>query len=364
MTLPSSLIAELEDAAHGSTPDKRTSTLRRVTELFLNGAKHFNDEQINVFDDVLLHLVKRVEVKALAELSTRLAPAPNAPARVVRQLARHDDILVAGPVLSQSERLNAADLIEIAKTKGQAHLLAISDRSLVDELVTDVLLERGNKEVFHKLARNHGAFFTKSGFTTLVNYAKTDEILAERVGQRIDVPPQMLRDLVLKATRAVRNRLLATAPAEVHAEIKRVLASISNQVIQEVEVETHDFKRARDLVLAMQRRNQLSEATLGEFAKNSRYEEMVAALALLCAARFELVERLMRTIHYGGLLVACKAADVKWPTTLAVLKHRLPNHPIAGAELEQAKVDFAKLTRPTAQRLLGFWQSRLGTALS
>ena len=362
MTLPSSLIADLEDAVQGSTPDKRNATLQRVTDLFLNGAKQFNDEQINLFDDVLMHLVKRVETKALAELSTRLAPAPNAPVAVVRHLAKHDDILVAGPVLSQSDRLNNADLIEIAKTKGQAHLLAISDRTLVDETVTDVLIERGSKEVFHRLARNHGAFFSKPGFSTLVNYAKTDDALAEKIGQRVDVPPQLLQELVLKATESVRNRLLATAPAEVHAEIKRALASISTEVIHEVEGETRDFKRARDLVLNMQRKNQLSEATLGEFARMRKYEEMVAALALLCAARFELVERLMRTIHYGGLLVACKAADVKWPTMHIILSHRLPHHPIAGAELEQAKVDFAKLTKPTAQRLLGFWQARPGTA--
>jgi uncharacterized protein (DUF2336 family) len=245
MTLPSALIAELEDAVQSSAPDRRVATLRRVTDLFLHGAKHFNEEQINLFDDVLLHLVKRVEVKALAELSTRLAPAPNAPAGVVRQLARHDDILVAGPVLSQSERLSTADLIEIAKTKGHEHLLAISDRSLVDETVTDVLLERGSTQIFHKLARNHGAFFSKSGFKTLVNYAKTDEALAEKMGQRVDIPPQMLRDLVLKATESVRNRLLATAPAEVHAEIKRAMATISDTVVREVEVETRDFKRAR-----------------------------------------------------------------------------------------------------------------------
>jgi uncharacterized protein (DUF2336 family) len=245
MTLPSSLIAELEDAVQGSTPDKRNSTLQRVTDLFLNGAKQFNDAQINLFDDVLMHLVKRVEIKALAELSSRLAPAPNAPVAVVRHLAKHDDILVAGPVLSQSERLNTADLIEIAKTKGQAHLLAISDRTLVDETVTDVLVERGSKEVFHRLARNHGAFFSKAGFSTLVNYAKTDDALAEKIGQRVDVPPQLLHDLVLKATESVRNRLLATAPAEVHAEIKHALASISTEVIHEVEGETRDFKRAR-----------------------------------------------------------------------------------------------------------------------
>ena len=358
MTLPSSLIAELEDAVQNSPLDKRVATLQRVTDLFLNNAEHFSDQQVGLFDDVLLHLIKRVETKALAELSARLAPAPNAPVGVVRNLARHDDILVAGPVLSQSERLTMADLIDIARTKGQGHLLAISDRSLVDEMVTDVLLERGSKQVFHKLAQNHGAFFSKTGFTTLVNYAKSDEILAEKVGQRIDVPSHLLHDLVVKATDSVRKRLIATAPAEVHAEIKRALASISNAVIQEAEAETRDFKRARDIVLAMQRKHHLNEAVLCDFAKTRKYEEMAAALALLCATRFELIERLMRTIHHGGMLVACKAADLKWTTVHAILSHRFTNHPIAGPELEQAKTDYAKLTRPTAQRLLGFWQAR------
>lgn len=358
MTLSSSLIADLEGAMQASAPDRRAVTLRRVTDLFLGNADHINDEQIGLFDDVLTHLVQRVEIKALAELSERLAPAANAPAGVVRQLARHDDILVAGPVLLQSERLTSADLADIAKAKGHAHLMAISGRSLLDEMVTDVLIERGSKEVFYKLAQNHGAFFSKKGFATLVNYARSDEFLAEKVGQRVDVPTHLLHDLVLKATDAVRKRLVATAPAEVHAEIKRALASISNEVIHEVEVETRDFQRARDLVLAMQRRNHLTEATLLDFARAQKYEEMVATLALLCAAKFELIERLMRTLHYGGLLVACKAADLKWPTVQMILSNRLSNHSIANHELEQAKADYGRLTRPTAQKLIGFWQAR------
>jgi uncharacterized protein (DUF2336 family) len=363
MALPSSLIAELE-LVQSSPPEKRIATLQRVTDLFLSRAEQFNDRQVDLFENVLLQLVKRVETKALAELSTRLAPAPNAPVGVIRHLARHDDILVAGPVLSQSERLNSADLIEIARTKGEAHLLAISARSLLDETVTDVLLELGSRDVFRKLAENYGAFFSKNGFTTLVHYAKSDEVLAEKVGQRLDVPPHLVEDLVLKATDAVRRRLLATAPAQMHAEITRVLATISNEVVGEVESETRDFNRARESVLAMQRKNQLNEARLGDFAKLHKYEELVAALALMCLARTELIERLMQAAQYGGLLVACKAADLKWPTVQDILTHRLPHHPIAKFDLEHATADYAKLTRPTAQRLIGFWQAQPGNKRS
>jgi hypothetical protein len=103
---------------------------------------------------------------------------------VVRHLARHDDMHIAAPILTQSERLTEADLIEIAKTKSQGHLSAISERAVLNEPVTDALLTRGNQKVFHKLAQNPGASFSKSGFATIVKHAEGDDDLAEKVGRR------------------------------------------------------------------------------------------------------------------------------------------------------------------------------------
>ena len=121
-----SLVAELEAAIKSGSQERRVETLRRVTDLFLHDADRFNEAQIEVFDDVLCHLIKRIETKALAELIVRLAPIGNAPIEVVRKLARDDEIVVAAPVLTQSPRLTENDLIEIVQEKSQAHLLAIS----------------------------------------------------------------------------------------------------------------------------------------------------------------------------------------------------------------------------------------------
>ena len=79
---------------------------------------------------------------ALAEMSEQLAPVAQAPPAVVRRLANHDEITVAGPVLKESARLREDDLIEIAKTKSEQHLLAISGRWWLKEVVTDALLAR------------------------------------------------------------------------------------------------------------------------------------------------------------------------------------------------------------------------------
>jgi uncharacterized protein (DUF2336 family) len=355
MSAQQSIIVELEDAIKSGSSEKRVETLRRVTDLFLNDADRLNDAQIGLFDDVLCHLIKRIETKALVELSGQLAPVDNSPIEVIRQLARNDEITVAGPVLTQSERLTTGDLVEIAGSKSQQHLLAISGRREVEEAVTDVLIDRGNRDVTHRLARNAGARFSETGFTTLVRNAETDEGLAEKLGLRIDIPLRLLRDLLLKATDAVRARLLALAPAQTKGEVQRVLAKISNEISQEATV-VRDFTKAQQGILQMKKEGRLDEAALLEFANRRLYEQMVAALSMLSTASIDLVASLMKAARCSGLLVPCKAAGLQWPTVSAILSARFTHHTISAADLLQAKDDYLRLSQPSAQRVLRFWQ--------
>ena len=71
---PDSIIAELEDAVRSGSSEKRVNILRQVTNLFLHDAERLSEDQVKVFDDVLCILVARVESRARAELSARLAP--------------------------------------------------------------------------------------------------------------------------------------------------------------------------------------------------------------------------------------------------------------------------------------------------
>jgi uncharacterized protein (DUF2336 family) len=358
--ISSALITELEDAVHSHSADKRVATLRRVTDLFLGEADRLNDEQIGVFDDVLAKLIQRIETKALAELSSRLAPIQSAPTEVIRSLARHDDITVAGPVLAESPRLTSSDLIEIAKTKGQGHLLAISGRRQLEETVTDVLLTHGNREVTSRLATNSGARFSETGFEILVKAGETDATLAEKVGLRLDLPVRLLRELLLKATEAVRSRLLSLATPENQEAIRRTLGTISNEVGREVTA-PRDFTKALELVLSMQKNEQLNEAALLLFANTGRYEETVVALSLLCGASIEIIKPLMKAATPDGLLIPCKAADLKWTTLSAILKTRVTHHTISDQDLARCKSHFMALSTETAKRTLRFWMVRTVT---
>ena len=172
-----SLIAELEDAFHEGSQQRRIDALRRITDLLVGGADQLDDAQIAVFDDVLCHLIQRIETRALADLSLRLTALVHAPREVIRKLARHDEILVAEPVLSQSPQLTDEDLIEIAGDKSQQHLFAIAGRSALPAAVTDVLISRGHRQVRERLAHNSGAQFSAFGFDSLLKSAEGNETL-------------------------------------------------------------------------------------------------------------------------------------------------------------------------------------------
>src|SRR5262249_59201929 len=96
----------------------------------------------------------------------------NAPERVVRRLAHNDAIGVAGPVRSQSPRLGEADLVDIAASKSQAHLLAIARRGALGESVTEVLVRRGNPYVKRSVAANPAASFSPAAYGELVASAR------------------------------------------------------------------------------------------------------------------------------------------------------------------------------------------------
>ena len=353
----STLFDDLDAALQSGSSQKRVAMLRQVTDLFLSEADRLNEEQIGVFDDVLVQLIDRIEARTLAEISGRFAAVANAPIDLTLNLARHSEINIARPILTSSSRLTTADLVEIAKTKSQHHLLAISGRAQIETAVTDVLLDRGNQAVVHSVAENSGAKFSENGFAALLKAAETDDKLAEKTGSRLDLPLDLLRQLLLRATEAVRSRLLSRTPPEFRDQMRRAL-SVAAEAVDQESRKPRDFQAATAFVKLLREKGELDENTLFEFARARKYEETAVALSLLSSASLEIVKPLMNSPRDDGLLIPCKAADCKWETVSAILATKLPPGFAPKAGHEKLKIDFAKLSKPNAQRLLRFWQVR------
>src|SRR5713101_7702467 len=196
MTIARSLIPELDEIVRHGDPRRRAEAARRITELFLQGAATFRSDHVDLFDGVLIDLVPHTELAARADLAERLSVLANAPRALVEQLAREDAISIAGPLLRRSPVIDEQALIEIARLKGQGHLLAMSERSTLSPDLTDVIIRRGDREVVRRAAGNAGALFSHAGYSVVIKRASQDGVLTLKVGQRDDLSDQQLRDLL------------------------------------------------------------------------------------------------------------------------------------------------------------------------
>ena len=72
-----SLLDELQSTLAHGTVARRVETLRRVTDLFINGAVEFSNEQVGLFDDVFQCLIDHIETSAKTLLANRLVDMAN-----------------------------------------------------------------------------------------------------------------------------------------------------------------------------------------------------------------------------------------------------------------------------------------------
>jgi uncharacterized protein (DUF2336 family) len=348
-----SLLDELQTTLAHGTVARRVETLRRVTDLFINGAVDYSDEQIGLFDDVFQCLMDHIETSAKALLANRLAPISTAPPLTMRALAFDDLIEVAAPVLSESERLDDEALIETARNKSQAHLMAISLRKVLSRAVTDVLVLRGNDEVIQSTVNNPGAEFSERGFTRLISRAEGDDDLATCLGMRPTIPRHLYLKLIAKASAAVRARLEAAHPQQAGEvptavrEATRLARSAPSAISQETAI-------AHALVKSLYEDGRLDERQVAAFAEAGKFDEANAAIAALANVSVSIAEDMMVETRAEGVMILAKVSGMSWLTVEAIINMRDALSGSDRSDLGACKATYERLRSSTAQQVLRF----------
>jgi uncharacterized protein (DUF2336 family) len=355
-----SLLDELQATLAHGTVARRVETLRRVTDLFIDGAVDFSDEQIGLFDDVFKCLIDHIETSAKALLANRLAPINTAPPLTIRALAFDDLIEVAAPVLSRSERLDDEVLIETARNKSQAHLLAISTRRVLSGAVTDVLVLRGNDEVIQSTVNNPGADFSERGFTRLVDRAEGDDSLATCIGLRPTIPRHLYLKLIAKASVAVRERLEAASPPlgdvpTAVREAKRLARTAPSAITRETVI-------AHALVKSLFEDGRLDEHQVAVFADAGKFDEVNAAIAALANVSVSVAEDMMIETRAEGVMILAKVGGLSWSTVKAIIHLRDDLSGLEPADIVACKATYERLRPSTAQQVLRFHRMQQAAA--
>lgn len=185
------VIAEFKGVLDSVSAPRHTAIFSQVLDLFLLHAEHYSQEQLALFDDVLVYLMSKASRQTLADLSSRLASINNAPRRVVALLGCHPDISVSAPILEHSFALTDASLAEIAKHAAPQQLMLISARPRLGEATTEALIERNIPDLTRQVLANHQAKLSEVSFARMISSAAADMDLKAAIARRHDLPDEL-----------------------------------------------------------------------------------------------------------------------------------------------------------------------------
>ena len=242
-------------------------------------------------------------------------------------------------------------------TKSQSHLLAISTRETLDESVTDVLVTRGDPEVVTSVASNKGAQFSEFGFLHMVQRAEGDNILAEHLGLRKDIPRHVFQQLIAKASDDVKRRLQDERP-EMDQHIQSTVSDVAGDLQSKFGPVSRSYFVAKRVVATQHRQGNLNENSISVYARTHKLEEVTIGLSLLCALPADVIERALMDKNRETLLILAKALNFCWATTMALLFLGAKDHRITAKELHDLEREFGRLNIETSRSVLEFYQSR------
>ncbi|MEM6664813.1 MAG: DUF2336 domain-containing protein [Pseudomonadota bacterium] len=334
----------------------RRELLLRACSLFEATSDDLSEREAALFDDVLERLTRTVDETVRAESAERIAASSGNIPNTVRQLAFDNEITVAAPVLSRSDALKDEDLVEVARTRGQSHMVAIAERPALTATVTDTLVERGEQDVLRTVARNEGARFSGDGYTTLAQKSREDETLQAIISARQDVTPAVVHKLLTVASARVRSALLARGGAAEKLAGDDVIQAARRKLEQEMGMKSIDFIAADRRVRNMIRNRPVDEGLLRALAQQDMFGELIVAFGMLTNLPMEQAQQCMGDAD--ALLIASKASDFDVET----MKYLLGAGPVFGELATHArrdKLEEYKALRPeTAQRVIRFWRMR------
>ena len=352
-----SLIDELTCSVENGGAEERLRILRRITDMFMAGAHSYSDAQVAVFDDVFQQLAAELEAAVGARLSRIMADIERAPRKLVRSLTFDEDIQVAAPVRMRSRDLSD-DLVENARSKSQAHLLAIAQRLELSETVTDVLVNSGDMRVVHRVARNRRAPFSLPGYDKLIVRARRDRNLILTVGQRRDLPRHCFLKLLETASASVRAQLEEAHPqfaAKVQVSIDEVAADFQ----QEARELSKQHALAARKVQSRLRGRDATDADVHAPAHAQDFDKTALSFARLGDFPLAVVERALLDSGVDMVMVLAKVAGCSWTTVRALLQMRDAGRNLNADNMQRCAEQYRKLKLETARSIIRLREERI-----
>jgi uncharacterized protein (DUF2336 family) len=349
-------LPDLIALAEETSSEKRRTLLRELTDHFF-GAAPTTATETALYGDVLGKLADDMEAAVRQELSHRFAASPLAPHGLIRRLAS-DDAEVADPVLRNSPLLTDEDLLHVVKSKGQAHLRAVSARETVSEAVSDVIVERGDDETLGALLGNEGATLSRRASEAAVERAKVNPALHAATVERKTLPPDLLNEMYFVVEARLRARILEQNARMDPALLESALSAGRARLAEVDGALPPDYSACLAYVEELRAAGQLTPQMLARFLRSGSKTSFLIALSQLADVEFHTARQIVERQDLDALAVVCRAADLDRALFLTYAVVLLNTDGDAMGKAHAYARMYQDLSRDAALRTLRFWKAR------
>lgn len=354
----SSKLHDLIALAREPSSDRRRELLREITDLFLAyPAGELDAAQTALFDEVMLRIAGEMEEAVRAELALRLAPTDAALPGLLGSLGK-DSIAVAEPVLRRASGLREEDLLAVARTQGQDHLRAISQREVVPEAVSQAIVERGDDATLGLLLRNHGAALSREATEAAVDRAQANPSLHAVVVERRSLPPDLLNEMYFIVEARLRAKIMARNAELDPRALEAALQAGRRRLEARDGVAPSDLAEAEAHVQQLQRKGELTPKMLARFLRQGERTRFTVALARLAEIDFHTAQRILDGRRVDPLAIVCKAAGFDRALFLTFIVLMLDQDENAIGRAQEYGDLYNQLSTEAASRAIRFWRLR------
>jgi uncharacterized protein (DUF2336 family) len=340
----------LVELAKQQTSNSRADVLDAVSQLFVAGSAQHSPRELMLFSDIMMRLVDQVTEADRVALAERIAHTIETPRDLAVKLA-YDEAPIAAPILQFSPALTEADLVGIAGSVGQEHLLLIARRAHIAVNVTDVLVGRGELRVLDAAARNQTAQFSPAGFNRLGSRAKVEPLLGDALSQRVDLPVPLARSLLTvlepEARRRMELRLADTG------ERMSVLMDRAMRLVETARAEPGESRaEIRRLLVDLRSGHRRIDDTLDDLIFQRRTFDIAALLADFTGVPEAHASNAMHKINPSGIGAICRTVGVGEATFRRLSALRCDKLRLPETQIEQMVRDYMRLDTERAEAWL------------
>lgn len=353
-----SSLTDLIELARDPNPAARIALSERITDICLQAPRQLNSEEKEVAGHILIQLSRDFEVQLRSRLAVQLSGSSRAPKQLILALAL-DEISVSGPVISQSPLLDEQDLVEIVKTKGNAHRMNVAMRSGITAAVSNALVQAEEPDVLQALVNNKSAEISGAALEYLVMESKIQPNLQGPLIARDDLSSDLVQKMYVFVSNALKSEI--QSKYEIDSELLDAAFRDSQPTQSENDATIASSTKAAALIAKMRASGELSLNRVIGFLREKRLNLFLEGLSMLCELDARTITSLAFEGEGQGMAVVCRAigADRSQFATITLLLERArTGKAVPAARLQAVCQLFDTMPLERASGVLEQWRIR------